>query len=273
MNATTATFLTIAILSLSACGGSEQPATDPEEQAAPVDPDAISIRADLWCPFNCEPEGEHQGFMIDVARAAFALEGRPVDYQLMSWARAIEETRAGRFHAIVGAYRSDAPDFIFPAEEIGISRDIFLVRDDSRWTYSGIGSLSGVTLGVIHEYGYGAEVDAYVEAHKDDETRIQVVFSEDGLAQNFRKLLLGRITAVVENENRALYYLDQNPRIAARVRPAGSPGQAQRTFIAFSPARAESRELAGLLDTGIRALRASGRLAEILAYYGLDDWK
>ncbi|MBX7058585.1 MAG: transporter substrate-binding domain-containing protein [Leptospirales bacterium] len=233
----------------------------------------MSIRADLWCPFNCEAQGQQQGFMIDIAREAFALHGIQVDYALMNWARAIEETRDGKFSAIVGAYKSDAPDFIFPAEEIGRSRDIFMVQRGNRWRYRGPNSLAETKLGVVHEYGYGEEVDAYVEANRSNPDRIEVVYGDRGLDQNMRKLVLDRIGATVENETRMRYFLHRNPDIAAQVEAAGSPGVQQRTYIGFSPKRSDSAELAALLDDGIRQLRSSGRLARILEAYGLGDWK
>lgn len=252
-------------------------APDPAEQSGSAERQSesrtISIRADLWCPFNCEPQGERQGFMIDVARRALATEEIEVDYALMNWARAIEETRQGKYNAIVGAYQSDAPDFVYPQEELGVSRDVFAVAKESAWHYNGINSLRFIRLGVVHEYGYGKEIDAYVDQNRNDVARIEVVYGDHGLDQNLRKLSLGRIDATVENEMRLRYFLHQHSDLAGKVKMAGSPGQLQRTYIGFSPARADSRELARLLDAGIRRLRASGELQSILRSYGLEDWK
>jgi hypothetical protein len=44
-------------------------------------------------------------------------------------------------------------------------------------------------------------------------------------------------------------------------------------FIAFSSANPRSREWGALLDRGIAELRVSGRLGEILAAYGIEDWR
>ncbi|MTI42814.1 polar amino acid transport system substrate-binding protein [Roseibium hamelinense] len=43
-------------------------------------------------------------------------------------------------------------------------------------------------------------------------------------------------------------------------------------YIALSPAKDHSKELAAQLDAGMAELRASGKLNEILGKYGLKDW-
>jgi polar amino acid transport system substrate-binding protein len=53
---------------------------------------------------------------------------------------------------------------------------------------------------------------------------------------------------------------------------AGNLGKADPIYVAFSPAKPESKELAKTLSDGIRALRKSGDLAKILAKYGVADW-
>ena len=78
--------------------------------------DVITLRADIWEPYNSDPGSAKPGFMIDVAKAIFSKAGYTVDYQCKGWTwdRSIEEARQGRIDAIVGASEDDAPDFIFP---------------------------------------------------------------------------------------------------------------------------------------------------------------
>ena len=30
--------------------------------------DEISLRADLWCPYTCDPQAKNPGFMIEIAK-------------------------------------------------------------------------------------------------------------------------------------------------------------------------------------------------------------
>ena len=78
--------------------------------------ETISLRADAWCPYTCDPGAAKPGFMIEIAKMALEPAGHKVDYKVLNWARAITETRKGKFTAIVGAAKDDAPDFIYPSE-------------------------------------------------------------------------------------------------------------------------------------------------------------
>ena len=57
------------------------------------------------------------------------------------------------------------------------------------------------------------------------------------------------------------------------IRAAGQGQEPGLCYIAFSPALPESEQLADILTQGIREFRRTGRLEEILARYGLRDWK
>ena len=32
--------------------------------------ETVTLRADVWCPFNCEPDAASPGYMIEIAKAA-----------------------------------------------------------------------------------------------------------------------------------------------------------------------------------------------------------
>ncbi len=82
--------------------------------AAPAQ--TISIRSDEWCPFICDPKSDKPGIMIEIARKAFPAPDYTLDVQFLEWSKALDETRDGKFTMVAGAYKTDAPDFIFPTE-------------------------------------------------------------------------------------------------------------------------------------------------------------
>jgi polar amino acid transport system substrate-binding protein len=92
----------------------------------------MTIVADEWCPYNCKPDGEKSGFLIDIARKIFEKHGHGVVYQTMPWEQAINKTRSGDFDALVGAAPEDAPGFIFPKLEQGWPQIQFYVRGEQR---------------------------------------------------------------------------------------------------------------------------------------------
>lgn len=90
--------------------------------------DTISIVADEWCPYNCSPESDKPGYMIEIAAAVFQKSGHTVDYKTINWSRAIDKARKGKYTAIVGTTKGDAPDFIFPDQEQGVTTNSFFVK-------------------------------------------------------------------------------------------------------------------------------------------------
>ncbi|MCK9240450.1 transporter substrate-binding domain-containing protein [Desulfocurvus sp.] len=229
----------------------------------------IIIAADPWCPYNCAPGAQREGFAVEAARLIFARAGLGVDYQVLPWARAQAEARAGRIDAIIGASRAEAPDFIFPDEGLGHSDNAFFVRADMPWTYLGPESLRGLRVALITDYDYG-EGFAALTAEPPGSPNVVYTQGNDALERNFTMLACGRVDMVVSDEAVGRNLLST---FAARdaVRFAGTQGEGEPVYLAFSPARPGARELAQIFSEGWRALRASGELGAILARYGLED--
>lgn len=234
----------------------------------------ITIVADNWCPYNCDPASDHPGFMIEIAQKAFGKHGIAVEYSTMPWTRAIEETRNGKHTAIVGSSQKDAPDFVFPSISQGWMRNIFYVKKGNAWKYTGIDSLSQVSLGVIADYTYSDQLDAYVQQHTKNMKYIQVISGEDALNINIRKLLAGRIGALIEGKLVMGYTLAQK-NLTDQIEEAGSleSSNQDHLFIAFSPKNPNAKKYADILSRETKAMRASGELKEILARYNVADWQ
>jgi len=236
-----------------------------------VQADTITLAADLWCPYNCEPNSAQPGYMVEIVQQIFVPLGHQVRYQTVPWARAIQDTRVGRYTAILGAYRGDAPDFILPEESQGHSDQSFFVKADSTWNYTGQESLAKLSLGVVKDYDYG-DFTAYIEQYRQDASRIQMVAGQDTVLLNLQKLLKGRVDVILEDSN-AVYHKLKTLKQTEQVRKAGEIIPPLDTFVAFSPVNPRAKEYAKILSEGMHQLRKSGELAKILSKYGLQDWR
>lgn len=236
--------------------------------------DIISIVADEWCPYNCIPESDKPGYIIEIAVAVFQKSGHTVDYETINWSRAIEKTRKGKYTAIVGATKGDAPDFIFPDQEQGVIRDTFFVLKKSSWKYSGIDSLAGIKLGVIQDYDYGQIINQYLKKNSNTPL-VQFVSGDNALELNFKKIEAGRIDAILEDKNVFLLKASEMGKtdLFSHAGDEISPGRDNKIYIAFSPLNLKSKEYATLLSKGMDEIRKSGILKNILAGYGLSDWQ
>lgn len=227
----------------------------------------LKIVADLWCPINCTPMDDEEGVGIDLVRKIFEPMGYTVDYLLMPWARALEEVRAGKIDAIIGANATDDATLVFPKESIIRITDDFYVMEGDDWTYSGIDSLEGRRIGVIKDYGYNDIITEYVGKHMREAGVVQEVGGGDALEQNIRKLLAGRINVVVESAP-VMQYMLKRLGLQEKVKWAGGVDQGF-VYLAFSPALESSPEEAKHFDRGIVELRKAGALPAMYERYGL----
>ncbi|WP_417515731.1 substrate-binding periplasmic protein [Marinobacter sp.] len=263
------------LISLTGCSPpEEQPADSPAQVVYPADktrPESrseftIVIAADPWCPHNCLAGSDREGYAIDAAREIFAGAGYEVEYINVSWARALQLARQGRIDAVAGAFRGDAPDFVFPQEASGISRTHLYTNAENQWEYRGIASLKEQTLLAINGYFYSPELDNYIASTPDDPSLVWILSGPAPLDRAIRLLEQHRTDVFVEDESVMSWAL--KGRDNTRIRSAGEIYRAP-FYIAFSPANPKAETFARVLSDGTRELRQSGRLSEILAGYGL----
>lgn len=234
--------------------------------------DTISIIADVWCPYNCEPDAKELGYGIEIAKAIFEPAGHTVTYQLSNYTRSIERTRKGDYVAVIGMTPGDAPDFVFPKEILGETDDGLITRAEDGFVYKGPESLDGRVLATIQSYTYGEVLQAYVDRHQKDKSRIDTVGGDDALAINFKKLMAKRVDVVTDDSNVARHQL-KLMGLLDKVSIQSVPGKRAPIYLGFSPANPKAKAYAELFDKGFVALRVEGKLKAILDRYGLKDWK
>ncbi len=231
----------------------------------------IRVRADTWCPFNCDPGTDKEGIIIEIAKSALAKKGYTLDYQTINWARAIEETRNGNFEAIAGASTGDAPDFIFPQEAQAVTNYEIYTLKDSKWTFKNEDSLKGIKLGVINGYTYD---DKFMEIVNKKNPSIVVVSGEIGLDQLIKMMDEKRIDALIESPGVFKNFLVSKGLNFSNYRSAGQADKKhQKLFIAFGPKQKDAKDLAKAVSDEVKSLRKSGKLKKLLDKYQMKDWK
>ncbi len=240
--------------------------------ASPALADVISLRADVWCPFNCEPDAERPGYIIEIAKAALEKAGHQVDYQALNWARAIVETREGKYVGIVGSAHSDAPDFVFPKNALGRTKNCFYTKTDSKWEYKGLKSLDEVSLGVIKDYTYGEPVDDYIKQHLKNQKRVDVVAGEIPLELNIRKVMKGRIGTFMEEDSVLRSHFFRKNEKMEGMKNVGCIKE-DEIYVAFGPKNPKATQYAKIVSDHVQAMRKDGSLKKLLDQYGLVDWE
>lgn len=234
-------------------------------------PQEVVIAADEWCPYNCAPESDLPGYMVEIAAASLALVA-PEQYQLkyiqLPWKRAMLMAQEGEeVHGIIGAIASEATGLHIPEEEQGLMFAKFFVRADNAWDYSNTQQLveQKIRLGAIAGYDYEASIAQHIADHPE---QVFLSTGDPALPKLLQLLDLKRIDTLIEDQAVFWYNVKTLGHSAKDYRVAGSIDLPEKLYLAF-----HNEKIAALVSEGTAKLRASGELGRILDKYNLQDWK
>ena len=221
----------------------------------------ITLVSDAWCPYNCAPDSELPGFMVEAAVLILGAAGHDVKYVLVNdWDQALADARAGKYSGVIGAGEEDREGFFFPGENMGFSRNAIYVRKGDAWKFDGPASLEGKKAVALTGYTYDDAIDEWIAAHA---TYV------DTLPEAVEALLSEKVDLLFENEYvMSLFSLLNN--IQESIEPAGML-LTDRVYVAFSAAIPESEEYARILTEGVKAMKADGSWKTLLEKYGVTD--
>jgi polar amino acid transport system substrate-binding protein len=231
----------------------------------------IILVGDPWCPYNCKSDTLNSGYLIELAEIAFKENGYSVKYEVMPWSRAINEVLNGRADGLVGVGKNEVPALIFPSIPQGVAKHTFFTLPEYKWRYSTLKSLSLVTLGVIQDYSYGNLYEDYIEFNENNKLLVHRIAGLNSINRLVNTLVKKRVDVIIEDANVLNYYIKNN-NLNITLAESGVAYE-EDIFIGFSPKNKEAKILAEILVSEQLKLRESKRLNEILASYGIKDWK
>lgn len=233
--------------------------------AAPLQAETLRLRADLWYPFNAAPGDARPGFTIEVLEQIFSAHGIALDYQLAPWSRALELVHGGEADCVVGAYREEAPDLLYPRQYFAVDVPTFYVLAGDPWRYQGKASLDGKLVGVVDDYSYGEKFDTWMKAHPH---QVNVAYGDRPLLNNVRMLLAGRVNVVVETPAVMKALLSEHG-LEDQLREAGADLSGDARLYLACTNSPRGRLFTEQFDAGWQRLQASGVLDEIYGRYGV----
>jgi polar amino acid transport system substrate-binding protein len=211
---------------------------------------------------------QKKGYMVDVARAIFERKGHNIDYQVDTWSNSLKSVRDGKATGIIAANVYDAPDFVFPKNSLGYSKDCFFVKPKDKWEYKDANSLAARKLGVVSDYAYSRTVNQFLKEKQDGHV---AAVGENALELLSLYMIEDKIDTIVENPIVFNYFMDHNLK-ETHYEEAGC-AESSELYIAFSPKNPRAKEFAQILSDGLDELRKDGTLEKIIKKYDLKEWK
>lgn len=229
----------------------------------------IDIAAIDWCPQIC-PGDKDPGYIIDIVRRVFAASPYEPRITIYPWSRAIHYVRNGRAHALLSPAKAEAPDLVYPDQEIGVQSMCFFVLKDSQWQYEGVDSLEGHLTGLASDTSI-EELNTLIE----DRTDLFFVqpYSDEYIRNSLNMLHAGHVNSFLFTYNTTLHIM-RSMGVDEDVRSAGCVSNAN-VYMAFSPdpgLAAEVAEMTAYFDGQMAQFKADGGVARIMQHYGLSDW-
>lgn len=96
------------------------------------------------------------GVSVEIITEAFKSQGHDVDFKIMPWTRALNEVKGGRVDVLVATWFTNERTSYLNYSEPYLENSLkFIKRKGDGFEYNGMDSLSGKTVGIIRNYGYG----------------------------------------------------------------------------------------------------------------------
>jgi polar amino acid transport system substrate-binding protein len=261
----------------------------------------LSISLLNFCPLHCIGSDnqlilDRPGYAVEIYQKIFESSGYDVNFQIAPFNRGMIEVNKGRIDAISGPLKFDKEalkvkirqepligplygELIYPQKSVGIHHSsCVFVHSDANWEFTDLTSLDGKIIGAGQSYDYGTETNLYLENRLiNDKDTIILLTGNSVFAKNLKKLEHKRIDVVlmdkVSGKHAIQTAVKQGKLEQDSVKLLGCSGIPASLFLAFSGHSPDkSKQLAKFFDNGIKVLRESGQLKEILSKYELQDW-
>ena len=233
----------------------------------------LTVQADRWCPYNCEPGSAAPGYIIELMQAIYEPKGTRIRYEVVPWDRTLMQARDGKADAAIAATQHEVDTFGLLAgrESVGYSSDCLYVGAGNKIKFTNVHDLDTLKrIGISSGYSYSEDIDAWLK-RPENKGKIIEQRGESPGEINARNLALGRLDGIIEDDH-VMSQIMSKLGIEHEVALAGCQKQT-KLFVAFSPKLKNVRQVVKEFDEGMEALRQSQQLAKILAKYGLSDWK
>ncbi|WP_419905404.1 hypothetical protein [Kiloniella sp.] len=233
-------------------------------------PQKLRIASIDWCPQLC-PNGVNEGYVLDTVREVFSDSPYEIEVTAYSWTRAIRLTRLGKVHALLSPAKPEAPDLLYPEQEVGTQKMCFFVKASSPWKYDGVKSLVNKKIGIAIDTSI-EELNSYIGDHKD-----RFYFSpygSDYLPHSFNLIENNRLDSFIFTYNSTIYALQQR-KLLGQIKSAGCVSSA-KIYLAFSPELKQREfvfEAMRYFDQRMYELVQKGRIPKIMQTYGLPSWQ
>ena len=226
-----------------------------------------------FCPWQCirKSTSKDPGIAIEVAKIIFESEGYKIDFVEAPYARAIKGVEDGEYDLLLNLNALTSSKVALSTEPSAYLEMNFYTSKNEKWTYKGVSSLKDIKVVSVRGYNYSPLSVAYQNYLMENEKsgRVVIVSGDNASERALQMVLNKRVTTFNEDASVFEYFVFKN-HLSKAFKMVGTLGGGP-LYVGFSKKSNKVAVLKEVFDQGIRKLRKSGKLAEIVSRYGVSN--
>jgi polar amino acid transport system substrate-binding protein len=226
----------------------------------------INFLTTNYCPLICENE-DHEGIMVDIARAIFEPLGFKINISFRPFKRALQENTNGHYDGFIGGNKEQLKNNLFPQYVTTPNRTILYKRSGLNWSYSGPGSLKKVTLVSVKGFKYGnTHIDNFVA--KKNNINLVTVPVGNHIEKMTKLLVKKRGDVFAAGELTTQYKLKASP-LRKKIIPDPAIVGTFHNYISIHPNSKRAKRLISIINRRFERMYDDGSLKRIYLKYGI----
>ena len=230
----------------------------------------LILAADYWCPYNCHPDSELPGFLVEVLSRSLHIYGIDIEYRMMPWRKAMDALVDGEVDGVIGISDIKGNKLVTTRLPLDYSSISAFTRSDIAWVYDGVGSLRGKKLGFVMDYVIDEAISHYIGSNYPSHPDwFMVQDGKNAVIESIADLMDGYSDVYIEDARVVERYLSENALTAIKNAGIVSKNKVP-IYVAFSSKIPSIHKYIKHLEEGIASLKATGEYDDIREKYQMD---
>lgn len=220
-----------------------------------------------YCPLMCK-DNKTKGILIEILLEIFPSELYDLNIEFAPLTRAFQEVKSGHYDGFIGGNKAQLRGNFFPLYVTAPNLTLFYKLRNSKWKYSGIGSLEKEGLLAVKGFDYpNKEIQKYII--KNEFKNVQTLKNKNHLSKMISLVSKERYTTFIAGEIATeffLKYVKASELIVADPYKVG----VFKNYISIHPKAKDSKQLIKRINEQFLKIYKNGKLKEIYKRYGIN---
>lgn len=232
----------------------------------------LVLAGDYWCPYNCHPDDDNPGYLVELLQRALYIYRIDVEYRIMPWSDALRLAELGEIDGVFGISSVNGRKLVTTRLPLEYSSTHAFTRNETEWVYDGVNSLRGRKVGIIMDYIVDEKINHYIGINYPINTSgFLMQEGENAVIESIADLIDGDTDVYLEDKRVVNRYVNENG-LDIYIRDAGSVSTEKLpVYIAFSQELPLVKRYLEYFTEGMASIKATGELEDLRRKYKMEE--